>query len=82
MYRICTEDKNREQVHAILDSFVDGYAVFPGIGSWKGQREQSLTIDLVGASRDTAHSIALRIKDLNEQEAVLLLEIPETATFV
>lgn len=82
MYRICTEDKNREQVQAILDEFVDGYALFPGVGSWKGQRELSLTIDLVDTSRDTAHAIARQIKELNAQEAVLVLEIPETSTFV
>ncbi len=82
MYRICTEDKNREQVHAILDEFVDGYALFPGVGSWKGQRELSLTIDLVYAERWVVYAIAQRIKDLNNQEAVLVLEIPETSTFV
>ena len=81
MYRICTEDKNREAIHAILDSHVEGYAVLPGVGSWKGQREKSLTIDLIGPSLETARQIAEEIKAANQQEAVLLLDIPVVAEF-
>ena len=82
MFRIFTEDVNRESIYAILDSRVDGYTVSTGIGSWKGQRENSLTIDLVGYTAKTAHVIAKEIKAANRQESVLILEIPATATFI
>ena len=82
MFRILTEDVNRESIYAILDSRVDGYTVSTGIGSWKGQRENSLAIDLVGYTAKTAHVIAAEIKAANKQESVLILEIPATATFI
>ena len=63
MYRICTEDVNREAILSILDSHVDGYTVSPVMGSGRGQREASLAIDLVGTSKLTVESIAAEIKD-------------------
>ena len=82
MYRILTEDKNREQVYAILDKHVDGYTVSTATGAWKGTRENSLVIDLVGVDLVTATAIALAIKATNEQESVLILEIDASPLFV
>ena len=82
MYRICTEDVNREAIQRILDAHVDGYGLFAGIGCWKGQHEDSLSIDLIGATRETVLAIAEAIKATNKQESVLVYEIPVNATFV
>ena len=82
MYRILTEDKNRESIFRILDSHVDGYTVSPVMGAWRGQREASLAIDLVGASKLTVEAIAAEIKARNEQESVLILDLTAQATFV
>jgi hypothetical protein len=82
MYRICTEDVNRESIQRILDAHVDGYGLFSGVGCWKGQHENSVSIDLIGASWETVRAIAEAIKVANNQESVLVYEIPVTATFV
>ena len=82
MYRICTEDINREGIARILDAHVDGYALFTGIGCWKGQHENSVSIDLIGAKRETVLAIAEQIKTANQQESVLVYELPVVATFV
>ena len=82
MYRICTEDKNRETIYQILDSHVDGYAVMPGIGSWRGVREASLTIDLIGPTAETVRVIAEQIRQANDQEAVLVLNIHAEEEFI
>lgn len=82
MYRILTEDVNRDGIFAILDSLVDGYTVTPSIGAWKGQRENSLAIDLVDVPRGTVEAIAETIRAANRQESVLILEFPATATFI
>ena len=82
MYRICTEDINRGAIQAILDSRVDGYSLFSGIGCWKGQRENSLAIDLIDVPREIVEKIAQVIKLENQQESVLILEVPVTATFI
>jgi len=86
MYRILTEDKNRESIFRILDSHVDGYTdgyiVTPAIGSWRGQREASLAIDLVGVPGFTVDDIVNEIKAGNEQESVLVLNLEANALFV
>jgi hypothetical protein len=82
MYRILTEDKNRESILSILDSHVEGYTVTPSIGSWRGVRESSLAIDLLGIPKSVAESIAKQIKAANQQESVLLLDIPVVAEFI
>ena len=82
MYRILTEDVNRESIFSILDSHVDGYTVTPSIGSWRGQRENSLAIDLVDVTRATVEKIAKVIRWENQQESVLVVEIPSNHTFI
>lgn len=82
MYRILTEDVNRETIYSILDSYVDGYAVQSGTGSWRGIRENSIAIDLIGIDQTIAEQIALNIKDANKQESVLLLSIETEDTFL
>jgi hypothetical protein len=82
MYRIYTEDKNRESIFRILDAEVDGYTVTPSIGCWKGQREASLAIDLVDTSVKTVRRIAALILEANHQESVLVVGLPSQSFFV
>ena len=73
LHRIYTEDKNREQVYAILDAHVKGYTVTNATGSWEETRENSIVIDLVDVPAATVKSIAREIKSQNEQQAVLIV---------
>lgn len=82
MFRILTEDKNREAIYAILDARIDGYTITPSIGAWKGQRENSLAIDLIGYTSYTAEIIAAEIKAANAQESVLVLDLTAQAKFI
>ena len=82
MYRILTEDVNREGIFKILDSRLDGYTVTPAIGSWRGVRESSLAIDLVGIDGVTVDAIVSAIKTTNEQESVLVLHFTAQSIFV
>jgi hypothetical protein len=76
MYRILTEEKNVEQVTATLTSLGLDFTLYRARGSWHGQEENSLAIELDQIPRSLAESTAMAIKSLNEQEAVLLQEIP------
>ena len=82
MFRILTEDKNRDGILAILDSYVDGYTLFYGAGAWKGVRELSVSIDIIGAERSTVYAIAEEIKQANAQESVLVYEIDAHPVFI
>jgi hypothetical protein len=76
MYRIVTEDKNVEGIKAALVGFDLDFTLFRGIGSWKGKEEQSVAVELDRISRAMAEMVALKIKTMNDQEAVLLQEFP------
>jgi uncharacterized membrane-anchored protein YitT (DUF2179 family) len=82
MYRIYTEDVSRADVYAILDSHVSGYTVLEAIGSWKGQREASLIIELMDVPASTVTAIARIIRAHNKQESVLVVNVPESHVFI
>lgn len=83
MIRILTEDKKREVIYRILQSYAaESFTVTPAIGFWKGNEEKALAIDIVGASLETGVVIAQAIKKYNEQEIVLVLDIPTESRFV
>ena len=82
MYRILTEDVNRESIYSILDARIDGYTVTSATGSWKGRRENSLAVDIVGIDRAIVFEIAESIKAANKQESVLILEFASNVTFI
>jgi hypothetical protein len=72
-YCIYTENKNRELIEKILDEYLDEYSIQDQIGCWKGQKEQSLKIEVLGTYQDdNIKSIALHIKIVNCQQAVLI----------
>ena len=82
MYRILTEDVDRDAIFAILDSRLDGYTVTPCYGIWKGKHECSLAIDITGVIQDTVTEIAEAIRDENKQECVLVVKFAADCTFV
>lgn len=82
MTRIYTEDKNRAGIVAILDALFDGYTVIPTLGRWHGKDERSLCIELLDSDREKATQAAIRIKELNRQESVLVTEEPVASVFV
>ena len=46
MYRLITEDLNPEGIHEILVKLGMDYTSYPASGSWKGQKERSLVIEI------------------------------------
>jgi hypothetical protein len=76
MFRILTERKNVAQVKAELVRLGLDYTVYYGEGTWQGQQENSVAIELDNITREFAERAAIAIKMMNRQEAVLLQEIP------
>lgn len=80
MFRIVTENKNREGVEALLKERFSGFTIFEARGHFKGAEgwydESSLVIEIAGAGRAEMESAACAIRELNQQEAVLLEEVP------
>ena len=82
MYRILTEEKNVEQVKAALTRIGLDFTLYRARGSWHGKEENSLAIELDDISRSLAESAARTIKTMNEQEAILLQEIPASSKVI
>ena len=78
LYRIYTENKNREQVVELVAKRFDGFTVFEAEGYWKGQQERSLIIEIVPNIKYPEYKIeglALDIRTLNQQESVLIQQV-------
>jgi hypothetical protein len=54
MYRILTENKNICEVKRLLVNMNLDYTMYYADGSWKGQPEDSLMIELTDASEDVS----------------------------
>lgn len=82
MYRILTEEKNVDQIKTTLNGLGLDFTLFNAQGSWKGMEENSLAIELDNIPRYRAENVARIIKSMNNQEAVLLQEIPVVSQLI
>jgi len=76
VFRILTEEKNIDRIKAALIGLGLDFTLYRASGSWRGQEENSLAIELDNITRKSAEDAAKIIKSMNNQEAVLLQEIP------
>lgn len=74
LYRIYTEDKNRETIAGIVGNYFPGFTLISATGYWNGKAEQSLIVEIVGERHHglDVRAIAHQIKAINKQEAVLI----------
>ena len=85
IYRILTENKNRQGLENILKRRFLGFTVTEATGYWQGAREASLIIDIDTLGEEGkigVYQTAREIKDYNGQESVLVQEIASTSLLV
>lgn len=83
LYRIQTEDINRENIIAIVSQYFDGFTIIPAIGYYRGKPENSITIEIVCIHPSSdIEKIAFEIKIANKQECVLISTIESDFRFV
>lgn len=77
MFRICTENVNQNTIIEIVGKKFESFNIISGVGFWKGQQENSLTIEIVGddIKIEDINAIAMEIKNVNKQDAVLVQKI-------
>ena len=72
-YCIYTENVNRDLIDKILIENLESFSIQDQIGVWKGTKEKSLRIEILGSYQDdNIFYIARLIKALNSQENVLV----------
>lgn len=81
-YLILTEHKNESQVKSVLDMYFDGYTLLSGLGRWKGKEELSMTILVCNAEPNRVQNACEEIKNINNQESVLVMEFRADISFI
>lgn len=72
-YRIYTEDLGN--IPEIVSQYFHGFTVFEAIGYWKGKREKTAVVEIVTNERTEVYELARTIKELNQQENVLVVPV-------
>jgi uncharacterized membrane-anchored protein YitT (DUF2179 family) len=78
VYKIYCQNLYPEMVEAILQARVDGYTITEGRGAYHGKPEKSLVIDLVGVDPWKVWEVAQAIREMQNQEEVMVLHLDGT----
>jgi hypothetical protein len=74
-YRIYTENKNLEKIKELASSYLESFTIFQAGGCWKGAWEDSVVIESIGKFLlGDVRRLAMEIKKMNDQEAVLITQ--------
>ena len=91
VYRIYTEDINRETIETLADEMLPEYTIYNAVGKWDHVKENSLILEyidfgsFVSSEHDMATiiwNVATAIKKLNNQQVVLTTVQDIQATLV
>lgn len=84
LYRIYTEDLNRERIGDLATlRLPQGFTLLDGRGCWNGNCENSLVIEAAGDNIESAvTALAADIKRENHQQAVLVVSIPAESELI
>jgi len=83
LYRIFTEDKNKEQTEKLVTKYYPGFTIIKAQGFWRLQPENSLIIEIVSEDqRDKVEKLCRDIKEANQQESVLLQVVQNEQVFI
>ena len=80
LYRIYTEDVNREEIERLAALHFDNFSINNQLGYWLGGREYSCVIEIYEPvafyhAQQKVGKLAQAIKQANKQEAVLVIEL-------
>ncbi len=84
LYRIYTEDKNRESIEALVNQYFSGFTIIETTGYWEGTKEKSLIIEIITADHNgsTVRVLAEAIRSKNKQQSVLVTSTEIKQTFI
>ena len=82
LYRIITENVNKQGIIEVVTKYTDGFTLIDATGFWESKPENTLIIEIVGIGCSTVIKIARDIKELNNQESVLIQLIEVKDCFV
>jgi hypothetical protein len=79
VYRIYTEDKNKRGILRLASERFESFTVQPTDGYYRGRRERSIVLEILGARAGQIEDLAEQIRRMNGQKSVLILTTRGTA---
>lgn len=73
VYRIYTEDLNRDEIIRLAGKQFDSFTLQPTTGYYGGKTEKSIVLEAVEAKKKDVASLAKDIRQLNGQKSVLVM---------
>jgi hypothetical protein len=75
IYRIYTEEKNKRAIVDLIGKQFESFTLQPTLGFYRGKAEKSMVIEIVGSTAVKIKRMAERIRKMNGQQSVLILQI-------
>ena len=75
IYRIYTEEKNKKSIVQQVAQEFESFTLQPTLGYYQQKVEKSIVIEILGAKRRDINRLAKRIRTMNGQKSVLVLEV-------
>jgi hypothetical protein len=75
IYRIYTQEKNREKILKLVSEAFESFTVQPILGYYQGKKEKSIVLEIVGARALQIQQLADTIGKINGQKSVLILHV-------
>jgi hypothetical protein len=79
VHRIYTEDKNKRAILRLASAQFESFTVQRTEGYYRGKREQSIVLEILGARPGQIEQLAQKIRRMNGQKFVLILTTRGTA---
>lgn len=80
IHRIYTEAKNEREIVRLASARFESFTVQPTSGYYRGKRERSIVLEIVGAQPHLVRDLAQLIRCMNGQKSVLILKTRGDAT--
>jgi len=74
IYRIYTEQKNKDAIVDLLASQFESFTLQPTLGYYRKEPEKSIVIQIVGAKASAIRRLAEGIRKMNGQKSILILK--------
>jgi hypothetical protein len=75
VYRIYTEDLNRDEIIRLTATEFDSFTLQPTTGYYEGKPEKSIVLEIVEAKKKNVTAVAKRIRGLTGQRSVLVMRL-------
>jgi hypothetical protein len=79
IYRIYTEKKNTRAIVKLLSDHFESFTIHPTLGYYRGGKEQSIAIEIVGAHSSQIRGVAEQIRKMNGQRSILTISFRASA---